>query len=1348
MVTSTGVMRAPSFEVPPHAYLRIVVYCDDSKQPHTLPDVRVPQCVDEVQRFVEGRVGHSAKVLSYWNYAHSRYELLRDVRALLQADSCLLSQAPHASACGTSGTAEADGTVATDGEASSAGELDARRAMSCIYQCQLWVETELIRLEPLDKGHDAVEYDELCRHVAQWLGNRHVSFQVQSAVRLRCPFLTRMFDETRRTRLSDNRQKVQLLYYSNNAWCVRDVLEYGFLLSNGVPTSLAAALQSYGGVSDAPSGTESRSSILAPHVAGGSLEQMSPSAPVPTTANTQRTPFVFTSSMLGSHVKHMPSNTAPQKVLLCEVAPGRRFMTDQGLTGESSDKQAFPTPRVRPPRGYDSVCYMRARKQKSTLPAEEAAEIDAEDLSLVQVQVQHSFQALPRYLLTVIPSAAPPPVQQRRGSGCSVTVSPIRASGTTAQASAAREDEHMMNSAGGLSPLPRSSSSPPKSYNMREWFKLGPRRRSVPVDNGTPPVRAASAAASSRQSTSSMLREVRYADYTTPYQRAASVTALGRGSEATPRHRDTFDQRHVAPQSGVERDEGFAAYQGGGGLLEPTTPSSAAAKRTWAMWGSDLVRSSPSASVTYSVGEEDFRDASLGNRAVHRGDRVFSAPHTQVTQHPRLLNPSATQPSLGTNSAWANGGLAPSARFRGVHNAHSSRYGLLYEGLPRGGGAKSRSTVQPLVPAVAGSSAGGRAGGASAPLPAAVQGAPSRSPLLPPYEGAYSGGALSGGGVVGSAPQAAPPAAHSGIPPPSSAKLPFSQPPMTPWTLNQFTCGVHPHQIQLLYCTVCDELTCAYCASVGAHRAHVVVEARERAATVRAKAEALQEELRQWLGDHTQMVEELKAEQARYAAWQQRDLSFLQQRFLALKQALHKAERSMTRTVQEARCRPPLAEASALVTKYSQALAALGVALRRYHSLAVASGTGLSAESTRGTTSRLPELLHFLCTTPSLIRQVQDSFAQHKDEERRLRDAIAAYEARAQANEALFQRVDWASLRRLLMSIGSVRIDMVNETAPPEQTAVVPSHRGGDTTAPLHVDASLCLPSVAHSRSNSASVRVRSQSPTALSSPRRDASSDVSQRLWNCLPLGADTQSENGAATSPSSPFRSQSPTARQVRRLHRSLGDLQRGYIWVIQSATSYFAPGQRKTVCSTPFRLLGVSWELRIAPLPRSRHHDSSAPPTPTVALEIDAGVTATATTKPISPNLIEGGDGEVGGGRARNSPVVPDSVQEDHFALTSDGADDALVTVVPPSEQGEEEWLGLFLFPLQHRLRIDFRVIAFSEVTWAEWQVTGWMTQYAGKGWGLYPFLHRRELMRTDKLAWDNTVKICIAPISDLY
>ncbi|PBJ80267.1 hypothetical protein BCY84_01526 [Trypanosoma cruzi cruzi] len=82
------------------------------------------------------------------------------------------------------------------------------------------------------------------------------------------------------------------------------------------------------------------------------------------------------------------------------------------------------------------------------------------------------------------------------------------------------------------------------------------------------------------------------------------------------------------------------------------------------------------------------------------------------------------------------------------------------------------------------------------------------------------------------------------------------------------------------------------------------------------------------------------------------------------------------------------------------------------------------------------------------------------------------------------------------------------------------------------------------------------------------------------------------------------------------------------------------------------------------------------------------------------------------------------------------------------GEDEPVGLFLYPVGHTQRLDFRVSVFSAVCWAEWEVSGWTASFAGKGWGIYPLLPRRELMQRDRLASDDTLKICLAPTSGVY
>lgn len=1381
MTASTSASATPTL-------LRIVVYCDDVTTPQTLADVRLPRDVEEVRRLVEGKVGKRATILSYWNFARQRYELLRDVHELLQPDGRLLAGHPRrsttAAAAAAAGGTDGDGT---DSGAASAGELDAAHTKARLYRCQLWMETVLVQLEPLDPQRDELEYEELCRHVARWLGNKHVGFEVRDAVRIRCPFLTRMFDETRSTRLMGNRDKVQLLYYSNNAWSVRDVLQYGFLLHTGVPTSLAAVLQSCAAgpsTSEGSSGTESRLSIPVPA-----------SVPAtPATVNTQRNPFVFTSSMLSPHVRHLPDKTEPHKVLLCEVAPGRRFMTDQGLTGEHADKQAFPTTAVRTPRGYDSTCYMRARKQKSSLRTEKAADVAVEDLSLVQVQVRHSYQALPRYLITVVPSGAPPPPtpisqQQeltREGGGLrSATASPLRPPGTTAQIAAAYEDEKKMCRAAGLPvpppppalpELPDPPPSTPKSYNMKQWFKSGSHPHhshasSQPDSAYNTPghaefVSAADAHSPRSSSAGAAVREVRYANSDlSPRRRAASV--------ATP-HRHSYDadgaassgRRHVGFQGdsdselagGVRssRSPLYSSAVGGGGGDSPSRP-------VWVADAGQVAAAAAPAAAGASGGLDPPavpRVAPSASYFPHPTGRAASVPRLPLA--PPL--PSPVRPTIITDAGAQRGvaGWASSDYLAAAALPHSSssapRNGLLYEGLHH---------------AAASGGAADRPGNAV-----------SRPPLLPTQGPLGSVTYLASQSIaspMSTARRAAGrPMARTAAPArgpldaPASAVAPPAPPPAA---FNQFLCPVHPRQVQSLYCTACDELTCPYCASVGTHRDHVVVEADEKATAVRAEAEALHEELRHWLMQYRKTEQELRVEQGRYAARQQRELRSLQQRLMGLKQALHQSERVMVQAVQESQCRPPLAEAAAVVRKYTEALNPIDMALRRYHSSVTGhqDANAPAADRSRAVPNSVPELLHFLRTTPSLIHKVQGSFVRHhKEEERRLRDAVVDYDARAQRSEALFEHVDWVGLRRLLENLGTVHSGRV----PPAdgRRSASPAGRGARDESPPRGAASLFVPPSGrrgdpHSRPSSATTRVRSRSPgvapaSAVFStpPRSGDGSAVSRRLLNSPPLRARSQHHEGdVLSSPGSargatPPATAGPSPRRDRRLHRCLTDLQRGYIWVVQNATAYFAPGQPKAVCSTPFRLLGAMWELRIAPLPRaSRTHAASAPVTPMLtagAAGVNVGTVASAASHMASPTSLNGGgafDDEGGGGGAaegRVSPLITRATADDLGFGAEGGRAHASVTVVPPSELGEEEWLGLFLFPLQHRMRVDFRAIAFSEVTWTEWHVTGWTPLFAGKGWGLFPFLQRKELMRTDKLARENTVKICIAPISDLY
>jgi hypothetical protein len=1410
-----------------NTYVRLVVYCDAEPEPHHLPDVRCPRNLEELKRFVEEKVGLRAKLLSYWSYTHNRYELLRDVRELLQEDGRVVLSSPlklrppsrvHNSRSSRHGGKEEELDLSTSRSGASSGGSASRHA-SILYSCQIWLETVLLQLEPLDAQRDKAEYDELRCHVARWLGNKHVGYEVKDAVRVRCPFLTRMFDATRSTRLEGNQDKVQLLYYSNNAWSVRDVLQYGFLLNKGVPKSMTAVVQAQCAGSDISTTTDTRLSIPVPQSmpAGGAGNataaslSSTPSLPMDDVLDTQAHPFIFTSSMLGPNVKHLPARTAPHKVLLCEVAPGRRFMTDQSLTGDRTEKQQQQSPSrplVRPPQGYDSVCYMRIRDDKGSVRSGDEASAKAEDLSVVQVQVGHSYQALPRYLLTVSPSGGPPPPLSSFDSGMvSATASPVRAPGTTAMEAAACERAKQDRAAAAAEASAKSYSS--RSSRLQEWWATSPfgspKKSAAATNHSSTPLQHRRLVSSLSAPTGSLgntprstgaRREISAVGHSdgSGYQmdsaprRAASASAAVR----TPRHLGS-GQRNVAgtpyPDYGAA-PRGYELVSDGGGTV--STPRARSQPRQGSSAEGPVHNGNRRGQQGMSGGVAPPQNSPWGAASTDRFSggypplsygygRSPTRDAVKTTGQQQYLGSTPSRPS---SSRLLNGrGLAPPTPPSPARHdsAQNTQNGILYGGLQRGTIHNGSAQPPRQWAAAHADTTGATAHNVHSPernsfprerssgrhVDPAEEGLAAGHPSSPAYrdaadrwaQTAVSGSGRAGYGDAGEGGGGAP--LPGSLPPPSimrrgggdslgplqSPRRP-SQPAPPPAAFNQFLCTIHPRQLQSLYCTACEELTCPYCASIGAHRDHVVVEASDQVTSVHAEVHKLHEELRHWLSEYRRTEEELRAEQASYQARQQRELRTLQQNFHALKQALQQTERNMSRTVQQRSCPPPLAEASAVIHKYTQALAPISMVLSRYHNAAdstavtatrsprplQAPGVSSASNGSRATTRSVPEMLQFLRTAPLLVRRVQESFAQqHQEEERRLRDGIARYHARVASVEGVYDHVDWVGLRRLLEHLGTSR-----------STRAV----NGATTwgrSPRHESPSLSSTGV-----DGAAMRARSGTSVHSSPPSRVVSFDssggdaVSRRLAGNSPVRrlviGDDLTSCVAHRSP--------PSAKRDRLLLRCLEDLQRGHIWAIQDASFYFAPGQLKAVCSTSFRLLGAQWELRIAPLPRRGGGGRSAGSAPTSSLitpGVNTGMMAATALTMMPTSVRDGGDSiDVVAARSPLATRSLPNVEEEGGALDSGSSSN------PRDRRGapEEEWLGLFLFPQQHRLRMDFRVIAFSEVTWAEWQVTGWTTEMAGKGWGLYPFLQRKELMRTDKLARDNIVKICIAPISDLY
>ena len=79
-------------------------------------------------------------------------------------------------------------------------------------------------------------------------------------------------------------------------------------------------------------------------------------------------------------------------------------------------------------------------------------------------------------------------------------------------------------------------------------------------------------------------------------------------------------------------------------------------------------------------------------------------------------------------------------------------------------------------------------------------------------------------------------------------------------------------------------------------------------------------------------------------------------------------------------------------------------------------------------------------------------------------------------------------------------------------------------------------------------------------------------------------------------------------------------------------------------------------------------------------------------------------------------------------------------------DEDHLNVFLKPLGHTQRLDFRVVAFAPNVWHVREANGWSEAFAGKGWGIRPYCRRAQMLAT--FVHDNVVKICVTPLGALY
>lgn len=1168
--------------------VRIVAYCDQEKQPHVLPEMTLPGSIDALQHILEEKLGRRAALLSFWSYTRKSYEVLCRIDQLLQPDAMVPAKGEPNTANTPAEVSRGSGAAAllaaTKGTADDRPLLQSSREDTGprVYRAQLWFETILVKLEPLDADKDEEEYKELRDHVSRWLGSERVQFVVEEAVRVRSPYFTRLFENTRQKQLAAEKDAVQLLYYSNNSWNIRDVLQYGFLLRSTVPSSMAEA------VAAAEAETTATSSLPSP------------------ATNAARGSFIFTSTMVGEHFKKSNPLT-PQRVLLCEVATGRRQISETPLTSQSSAvavPQKLLTANLARDSQYDSVVYQRLRLNKTEHPPRE-------EPAVLQVSVQHSYQALPRYVVTVLPAIA----------------TATATSNTTTTTTTA------------------TPPTPDKQQRSGSWWQT--------LASGSP----------FRRRSTSRLRA-----HTTPLRGSTSLLAPAtdiprgnsmhrRNSTATPgdhttRTKETLEAPSLeASMSGERRRQKSSVFNSSGAAFVSKGPNE------------NLLSLSSNPSFPSRFLDPEARSAPFHSEA--------TAAENHSRRQPR--NPSPQRGSLYLSR--------PSSVAPGFGNLAHPVAGQLYNGL-------SKEREEPMPHA-------GRASISRDTSPAQLKSTPRvpqspQPPALLPLQ----------------SPAQAPPAPLH----PSPAHLPPA--PLVPAKPipvknTSYACPVHRAQMMVLYCTVCSELTCPFCASIGNHRNHYTVEATEKAAEVCLRAQSLAAELRRWHQEYKRMEQEATAALTAFNHRRQRQLLAMQEEFSAIHRALKQKEDSLRTMVQQRTCIAPVAEAAAVTKKYQQALGPLESLLQRHQSVQNALGDPTAA---------LSESVAFLMTMPHLLDSIENTFrSREREEEAAMEDRTAAFQRRLLQAEAAETSVDWAALRFAIDALGST-VYQPPPSSPSRQSPDGARERPG-SPAPLRGATSghsrLCSP-VRSNRSSPLSARrgvSRQLLPPSSSAPSRDAE----QPLHDIFLL--------------------------------RCLNDLQRGHIWSIEQPSRFFAPDQKRSVCSTPFRLLGALWEIRIASLPlhqqlQYHHHHSNS-----------AG-------NGVPPSFQWSG----------NPSLAPDgagmmSSRPQFFPLTSSALNSVSRAMGP--EQGtllqggrawdiahlgngepESEWLGLFLYPLQHQLRLNFRLIAFSEVAWTEWCVEGWTESYAGKGWGLYPFLRRKDLMRTDKLARDNTVKICIAPISDLY
>ncbi|ORC87431.1 uncharacterized protein TM35_000222300 [Trypanosoma theileri] len=319
-------------------FLRLVVYVDDSRTPIPLEDACVHVYnMPDLFMFLEKLLKRPPQLISYWNSDREEYEVLTSLQSLVQ----------HKGKKETSRDRNSDITPSHNNN-----NISNNTGNGMVVSAHLWVETRPLRLEVVDPDVDAEEYAELKSHVQNWAGNAYVMYSLQNALRVSCPRNERLFDHVRYNGLKGDPERVELLYYTNNSLSSNEVLKRGFervIEGGGLPPALLSP------TIETTSGNEHQEHVK---------------------TNKQHPLFVFSSSMTDKGDKE-PFSLEPHKVLLCEVAPGRGWLSNVPLSKNL----------IVPPSGYDSVYFLEEREDGRVVKG---------------IRVGKNHQALPRYVLTII----------------------------------------------------------------------------------------------------------------------------------------------------------------------------------------------------------------------------------------------------------------------------------------------------------------------------------------------------------------------------------------------------------------------------------------------------------------------------------------------------------------------------------------------------------------------------------------------------------------------------------------------------------------------------------------------------------------------------------------------------------------------------------------------------------------------------------------------------------------------------------------------------------------------------------------------------------------------------------